>query len=120
MHLTGSNRTDLGQYQQINLDGPQGPIGMPFYGPGDYSFPLMAGQYTLEALDDSPDFGVGPQGGPNFHDVEFSNFSLNADFTPIVPEPRWGALVAVSLAVLWRFLSRRRHSILSPTGAESA
>jgi len=112
-HWTGSSLGRLETYQQISLNGPQGPIGMPFPGPGDYSFPLMAGQYTLEVLDDSPDFGVGPE-GVNTDVVESSNFSLNADFTTIVPEPRWCALVAVSLAVLWGFLRCRRPSTHSP------
>src|SRR5258708_19047103 len=126
MHLTGFNRLNFDEFQQISLDGPQGPIGVLFDGPApshsfDYSFPLMPGLYTLDVLDESPFFGVGPQPDPNLntHVVDFSNFSFNADFTPIVPEPKWGFIVPTLLVISLGYASFKirsgSHSVPSRT-----
>ncbi len=65
----------------------------------DKQLPLAAGSYVLTAqLDNSATAGIVIVQD----EFDFSDFTLSADFTPIVPEPRWGFVVPIALLlVLW-------------------
>lgn len=77
-------------------------ISLPCFNNGsfDQSFTLGSGTYGLEITEQllAPSFNQGP--GFETHDVLTDHWVLTADFTPVVPEPRWTFVVPVALLVV--------------------
>jgi hypothetical protein len=78
---------------------PQLPKFGPF--PFDASFTLGPGQYTLDAV-----AGLGSQQGYDLDSNSFLDVSLNADFTPAIPEPARVSTVLGVLMVVGLFFAR--------------
>ncbi len=96
-------------FDYLNLEGPGIEIGGPPFTSLDQSFAAGPGQYTLVMAVYDLGFCICVSGGITTHFSEFSDLSLNAEFIPIVPEPRWGAIVVpVFLTILGCFVSRQR------------
>jgi hypothetical protein len=98
------------------FSGPEGLIFdsfFSFYPPlGEQSFDetwlLQPGQYTLAQVDDVVN-GFAPGAGGEVDDL--ASLALDADFTPVVPEPRWGVLF-LALLVAAVYARVRPRSVL--------
>lgn len=102
MHLTSQVNSSSVFFPFLNLGvGDTAITGPP---PPDLTLIVPAGQYTFE-LFAGGDVQHGPGGLFNPQTDDFVNFTLSADFTPVVPEPRWicmGLALAGIAARTWR------------------
>ncbi|MGD0303121.1 MAG: hypothetical protein ABSE86_39140 [Bryobacteraceae bacterium] len=95
IHLTGPGF----QFDQGSDQGSSTAQFGPF--PFDASFTLGPGQYTLDAV-----AGLGSQQGYDLDSNSFLDVSLNADFTPAIPEPARVSTVLGVLMVVGLFFAR--------------
>jgi len=104
MRLSGSGG------MQWYLSGAGLNIG-PLFGPFDQTFTADPGDYMLTVSDMMNLIGqpspIG--GGASTHFEQTDQLSLTADFTPIVPEPRWTVGLLASFLILCHFVSCRRR-----------
>jgi hypothetical protein len=78
----------------------------------DQFFLLGPGSYVL-SLHDELNASFGPNGYPFPEQMETDGMMMNADFTPIVPEPRWGTFLPAAVPVVflgYASLRRRRRA----------
>ena len=109
MHLTTTGKES--GLSSWSLNGPfLGSFSGSDFGSFDQTFIAEPGAYSLTILDrlDSSAFPL----GIDTHLEETDSFSLTANFAPIVPEPRWSAIVLVLLAIVsgGGSLKRRRQT----------
>jgi hypothetical protein len=108
--------TGLGECSGGNgcyLENGDGSINIPITS-GNQSFTLGPGAYSL-TLHNELDAVFGPDGygcsPPVCNSMASSGLSLTADFTPIVPEPRWASFLLATLLVVAVYASGRRRRL---------